>query len=113
MPEQTVEVRRVDFNNPRDIADHLGSADAYARDPMGAGRPPPTSVRDRPPGDLAVTRVHAARWHGTVPPLSVVATCFSAIRRSAPLPLLNIHDIAVFAPDWRGALGRTATAVDD
>ena len=101
MPEQTVEVRRVDFNNPRDIADYLDLLDAYARDPMGAGRPLSASVRDRLPGDLAGhpgARCLLAR-HGTT--TVGVATCFLGYSTFRAMPLLNIHDIAVL-PHWRG-----------
>ena len=101
MPEQAVDVRRVDFDDPRDIADYLDLLDAYARDPMGGGQPLSTSVRARLPGDLAShpgARCLLARHGATAVGL---ATCFLGYSTFRARPLLNIHDIAVL-PHWRG-----------
>ena len=101
MPEQPLTVRPVNFADTQEVQQYLDLLDAYARDPMGAGRPLPAAVRNRLAGDLArhpgahcLLARHATTAVG-------VATCFLGYSTFRARPLLNIHDIAVL-PAWRG-----------
>ena len=65
--ELTVEL--ADYADPRDAADLLAALDAYARDPMGGGKPLPEEVRGRIVPGLAATPGAfslVARQDGTV-----------------------------------------------
>jgi ribosomal protein S18 acetylase RimI-like enzyme len=101
VPESHVTVRAVDFTDAGDIERYLDLLDAYARDPMGAGRPLPAEVRARLPRDL----VHRPGAHCLLAERDTVpvgfATCFLGYSTFQARPLLNIHDIAVL-PAWRG-----------
>ncbi|MGB5648635.1 MAG: GNAT family N-acetyltransferase [Sedimenticolaceae bacterium] len=101
MPEPHVVVRTVDFTNTADVKHYLGLLDAYARDPMGGGKPLPAEVRGRLAADLArhpgvhcLLAEHGGRAVG-------FASCFLGYSTFQARPLLNIHDIAVLA-EWRG-----------
>lgn len=101
MPEMAVLIESVDFANARDVAQYLELLDAYARDPMGADHPLPTTVRERLASDLVDhpgAHCLLAR-HGDTP--IGFATCFLGYSTFRARPLLNIHDIAVL-PEWRG-----------
>jgi ribosomal protein S18 acetylase RimI-like enzyme len=101
MGEETLAVRRVDFGNARDSEQYLTLLDTYASDPMGAGKPLPSSVRERlvtdlagHPGAYCLLAQHGDEAVG-------FATCFLGYSTFRARPLLNIHDIAVL-PGWRG-----------
>lgn len=101
MTETSIQVRRVDFGRAQDSARYLALLDAYARDPMGAGRPLSAEVLERVPRDLArhpgaycLLAEHGAMAVG-------FATCFLGYSTFQARPLLNIHDIAVVR-EWRG-----------
>lgn len=101
MTEQPLLIRAVDLADAADMAQYLDLLDAYARDPMGAGQPLPTTVRERLARDLAhLPGAHCllARYGETA---VAVATCFLGYSTFRARPLLNIHDIAVL-PGWRG-----------
>ena len=103
MTEQRLRVRRVAFDEPRDVAAYLDLLDAYARDPMGAGRPLPEAVRTRLATDLAgLPGAHCLLAENEKGTEAVgFATCFLGYSTFQARPLLNIHDIAVL-PEWRG-----------
>jgi len=101
MTEKPLIVRAVDFGNARDSERYITLLDAYASDPMGAGRPLPGAVRERLVTDLAgrpdaycLLAEQGERAVG-------FATCFLGYSTFLARPLLNIHDIAVL-PRWRG-----------
>ncbi len=79
----------------------LTLTDAYARDPMGDGRPLA--------GDVCERLVPALREHPTTVVLLAydgeapvgIATCFLGFSTFAARPLLNLHDLAVL-PSHRG-----------
>lgn len=120
MAEGPIRIRRVDFDAPDDAAAYLAQLDAYARDPMGAGRPLPAEVRARVISDLAQrpgSHALLAEAGGTAVGFT---TCFLGYSTFQARPLLNIHDIAVL-PDWRGrgvgralldAIGELAESLD-
>ena len=69
--------------------------DAYARDPMGSGRPlPEQTKRDLGDGlaNFPGTFVPIA-WDGDLP--VGIAICFLGFSTFAAKPLINIHDLAV------------------
>jgi ribosomal protein S18 acetylase RimI-like enzyme len=101
MVEQGLVVRPVDFANATDVARYLDLLDAYARDPMGAGKPLPASVRARLAADLARHPAAHCLLAGYGDPAVGFATCFLGYSTFQARPLLNIHDIAVL-PEWRG-----------
>jgi ribosomal protein S18 acetylase RimI-like enzyme len=109
-----VEVRPVDFDDPTDVAHYLAMLDRYARDPMGAGRALPESVRIKLPGDLAANpAAHCliALEHGQAVGF---ATCFVGYSTFRARPLLNLHDIAVIpAARGRGIGAAVLEAVDE
>ena len=101
MTEQRLRVRRVAFGEPRDVTAYLDLLDAYARDPMGAGRPLPEAVRTRLAADLAaLPGTHCLLAERGAEAVGF-ATCFVGYSTFQARPLLNIHDIAVL-PEWRG-----------
>lgn len=98
-PHLTVGV--ADYADPLDAADVVLLTDAYARDPMGTGRPLPDAVRERliegmarHPGAFSLV----ARVDGEP---AGVANCFTGFSTFAAKPLVNVHDIGVL-PDYRG-----------
>jgi ribosomal protein S18 acetylase RimI-like enzyme len=102
MPDEpAVHVRRADLSDANDVAAYLAQLDAYARDPMGAGRPLPGSVRDRLPGDLTNRPGSYALLAEAQGQAVGFATCFLGYSTFQARPLLNVHDIAVL-PAWRG-----------
>jgi GNAT superfamily N-acetyltransferase len=98
-PDLVVEL--ADYADPRDAADLLAALDAYARDPMGGGRPLAAEARERVVPGLAATPGAfslLARLDGDVTGL---ANCFTAFSTFAARPLVNVHDLVVM-PDCRG-----------
>ncbi|NOX56752.1 MAG: GNAT family N-acetyltransferase [Planctomycetes bacterium] len=86
-------------------ADHQDAVvrliDAYARDPMGTGRPLPDSVRQ---GLIPALRRHPTTlvFLAFVEQVPVgIAVCFLGMSTFAARPLINIHDLAVL-PEHRG-----------
>jgi ribosomal protein S18 acetylase RimI-like enzyme len=99
--EQRLRVRRVAFDEPRDVAAYLDLLDAYARDPMGAGRPLAEVVRTRLAADLpGIPGAHCLLAEMGAEAVGF-ATCFLGYSTFQARPLLNIHDLAVL-PEWRG-----------
>jgi ribosomal protein S18 acetylase RimI-like enzyme len=96
-----IDIRVVDFSDDSDMDRYLAMLDAYARDPMGAGRPLPDAVKLRLRADLPTrTGAHAllAERSGTDVGF---ASCFVGYSTFRARPLLNLHDIAV-VPEARG-----------
>lgn len=96
-----MEIHIANLSDPRDSTDIVNLLDAYARDPMGGGKPLSDEVKARLPGDLAAIShclVFLARVSGNP---AGVAVCFQAYSTFAGSPLLNLHDFAV-APAFRG-----------
>ncbi|WP_085444644.1 GNAT family N-acetyltransferase [Magnetofaba australis] len=97
----SLRIQQADFANPDHGAAIVRLLDAYARDPMGGGKPLSDSVKC----DLVPA---LARIPGALTLLAYVdehavglANCFAGFSTFACRPLLNIHDIAVL-PAYRG-----------
>ncbi|MEZ5997431.1 MAG: GNAT family N-acetyltransferase [Hyphomonas sp.] len=92
---------------PADLAEPLHAAavvdllDAYARDPMGGGRPLSDHARRNLPHELDArdNAVVLLAFEDTLPVGVLVA--FEGFSTFACKPLLNVHDISVH-PDHRG-----------
>jgi GNAT superfamily N-acetyltransferase len=84
--------------------------DAYARDPMGDGKPLSAQVRQEliPGLQQHPTTIVFLAYAGYAP--VGIAVCFKGFSTFAARPLINIHDFAVL-PDRRGlGIGRTMLA---
>lgn len=101
MPEQILTIRAVDFSDTEELGRYLDLLDAYARDPMGAGRPLPAQVRARLAADLPQQAGTHCLLAGYGDNAVGFATCFLGYSTFQARPLLNIHDIAVLS-EWRG-----------
>lgn len=100
-PAATVTVRRAEYGDDRDGAALLAMLDAYARDPMGGGKPLSDDVRARllpalnaQPGAFSILAFEGREAVG-------LANCFTGFSTFKARPLVNIHDMAVL-PAWRG-----------
>jgi GNAT superfamily N-acetyltransferase len=96
-----VEIVAADLDLPLHQQAIVALIDAYARDPMGQGKPLAMDIRQRLISglrQLATTRIFLA-YQGTE--AIGVAVCFVGFSTFAARPLLNIHDLAVL-PAYRG-----------
>lgn len=96
-----VSVRQADYGYAPDAAAVVSLLDAYARDPMGGGKPLDDAVRGRLvaaldafPGAFSLLAFDGNEPVG-------LANCFTGFSTFAARPLVNIHDIAVM-PAARG-----------
>lgn len=90
-----------DYADPRDGADLLALLDAYARDPMGGGKPLGDHARANLLAGLAATP-HAFSLIARIDGVAVgLANCLLGYSTFAAAPLVNIHDMAVL-PGHRG-----------
>ena len=106
MAEPAAHVRRVDLTDPAALHDYLAMLDAYAADPMGAGRPLPRDVIERLADDLPRHPTAVCLLADVGDTTVGFATCFLGYSTFRARPLLNVHDIAV-ASAWRGrGIGR-------
>ncbi|KCZ48150.1 hypothetical protein HY17_17825 [Hyphomonas sp. CY54-11-8] len=102
----SITIRQADYSDPADAAALVDMLDAYARDPMGGGKPLSAHTRDHLAAELA-TRPHAVSFlaFDDGAPAGVL-NAFEGFSTFACKPLLNVHDIAVHA-DHRGkGIGR-------
>lgn len=99
-------VAEADLDDPRHAAGVVAVIDAYAREPVGGGKPLAPDVRERVVGMLRdhPTSLVLLAFVGGEP--VGVATCFFGLSTFRARPLLNIHDLAVL-PSYRGqGIGR-------
>lgn len=114
MNDTDASVRVIDFADAHDMQTYLDMLDAYARDPMGAGRPLPDSIKARLAVDLpAHVGAHGLLLERRHEALGF-ATCFVGYSTFQARPLLNIHDIAVLSA-WRGhgMAGRLLAGIEE
>ncbi|MCR9178676.1 MAG: GNAT family N-acetyltransferase [Erythrobacteraceae bacterium] len=99
-----------DYASPRDAEAVAALLDAYARDPMGGGRPLPDAVKARLVGDLAANP-HAFSLLARLDDAAVgLANCFMAYSTFAAAPMVNIHDFAVLSGHRGTGIGRALLA---
>jgi len=105
-----LEIVEADLNRAADAQDVVALTAAYARDPMGYGKPLPSEVLDRLiPGlrDHPTTLIFLAYLDRKAVGF---ATCFRGFSTFQALPLVNISDLAVL-PEYRGqGVGRALLA---
>lgn len=97
----TIEVRPADLTNTSDAEAIVSLTDAYAKDPMGGGKPLADDVKDR--------LIPSMKAHpGCLPFLAFcngvavgIANCFLTFSSFRAAPILNVHDLAVL-PQARG-----------
>ena len=102
----SLEVRRVDYQNPAHAHALVLLLDAYARDPMGGGEALGSDVKARLCADLAV-RPDAASfiaWRGDA--AVGLVNCIEGYSTFKARPLMNIHDIAVLSEHRGQGVGR-------
>jgi ribosomal protein S18 acetylase RimI-like enzyme len=95
-------VHAAELGRAEDRAALVALLDAYARDPMGGGRPLAAEVTSALADRLAA-QPGARVWLATAPDgePAGIAVCFLGFSTFAAQPLLNLHDLAV-APAHRG-----------
>lgn len=103
-----VEIRVVDYANPREAQALVDLLDAYARDPAGGGEPLSPDVKAGLAQALAgrqgafsvIAWVPAAEDGGEAQAVGLV-NCLEGFSTFACRTLINVHDVAVL-PAWRG-----------
>lgn len=98
---ETIEIVEADLDRDDHQRSVLEMIDAYARDPMGNGRPLPDPVKkELIPGlrNHPTTLIFLAWCDGRA---VGIAVCFIGFSTFAARPLINIHDLAVL-PQGRG-----------
>lgn len=101
-----IRIIRADLTQATQATAMVELLDAYARDPMGGGRPLSDPVRQRLPQALAArSYAHSLLAWDRDTPVGLL-NAFEGFSTFAALPLLNIHDITVL-PSHRGqGIGR-------
>jgi len=101
-----IRIVEVDYDDPSQSVDLIAMLDAYARDPMGGGRPLPEEVKQRLISGL---KAHPAACSFLAylddKPVGLV-NCYLGFSTFAGRPLLNIHDLAVIPEARRMGIAR-------
>ena len=97
----TIQITEADLSRTAHQKAVLALIDAYARDPIGDGRPLADDVRERliPGLQKHPTALIFLAWKDAQP--VGIAVCFYGFSTFAARPLINIHDFAVL-PGLRG-----------
>jgi GNAT superfamily N-acetyltransferase len=103
---QKVEIVEADLNRPEHQHAILELTDAYARDPMGNGRPLSDEVRRAliPGLQKHPTTVIFLAYLGSNP--IGIANCFIGFSTFAARPLINVSDLAVLPGHREKGIGR-------
>lgn len=102
-----INVRVVDYADPREAQALVALLDAYARDPAGGGESLAPEVKARLPQALrqrqgAFSVIAWARDGADAEEVPVgLINCLEGFSTFACRPLVNVHDVAVL-PAWRG-----------
>lgn len=96
-----IRILRADYADPRHRTEIPALLDAYARDPMGGGKPLSEPVKTGLVAALAALP-HAFSLIGYVDGrAAALANCFDGFSTFECKPLVNIHDLVVL-PEYRG-----------
>ncbi len=109
-----ISIDRVDFLDPTDARDFVAMLDAYARDPLGDGKPLAADVRERLTDELA-RLPNSLAWLARLDGRPVgVLTAFVGFSTFAARPLVNIHDVSVTtAARGQGVATKLLEAVEE
>jgi ribosomal protein S18 acetylase RimI-like enzyme len=111
MDTDHIDIVEARLDDPAHARALLSVLDAYAADPMGAGRPLSPAVRERLiPALRAVPGAWQLLAFAGDEPIGA-AVCFTGFSTFRALPLTNIHDFAVLAPWRRRGVGRRLLGV--
>jgi ribosomal protein S18 acetylase RimI-like enzyme len=106
-----ITVRLADYGYGPDADALVELLDAYARDPMGGGRPLDEGVRRRLvaalnafPGAFSVLAFDGEEADGCRP--VGLANCFTGFSTFAARPLVNVHDLVVSSGERGKGIGR-------
>ncbi len=103
-PVLTIEL--ADYGDPQDGADLVRLLDAYARDPMGGGKPLTGEAREGLVAGLAATPGAFSLIARQDSEAIALANCMTTFSTFAARPVVNIHDMVVLA-GYRGrGIGR-------
>ncbi len=103
----TIRIVQADYGNREQAAAIVALLDAYARDPMGGGKPLPAAVRSAlVPGLAGIPGALTLLAHDVSLGFVGLLNAFDGFSTFRARPLLNIHDLFV-APAARGrGIGR-------
>lgn len=96
-----LKIVRVDYHDPRQMAELLMLLDRYAQDPMGGAEPLSAECRQQLPNALqqCPTATSLIAYHNEQP--AGLLNAFQSVSTFAARPLINVHDLAVL-PEYRG-----------
>jgi len=109
-PVSSIRIVEADLSLPEHQEAVLELVNAYAKDPMGNGKPLSPAVRKAliPGLRSHPTTLILLAWDGKKP--VGIAVCFRGFSTFAAKPLINIHDLSVL-PEYRGwGIGRQLLA---
>lgn len=96
-----VEIVKADYNNEAHRRDLVMLLDAYARDPMGGGKPLDDQVKQAlVPGLAARPDAFSFIAYVDGQPAGLI-NCFEGFSTFRAKPLINVHDVTVL-PSFRG-----------
>ena len=102
----TLQVREVDYLDPRQAAELVDLLDAYARDSAGGGQALSDFTRSELPAHLAArpAAFSVIAYDGETP--VGLVNCIEGFSTFACRPLVNVHDVVVIASHRGAGVGR-------
>jgi GNAT superfamily N-acetyltransferase len=102
----TLQVREVDYLDPRQAAELVDLLDAYARDSAGGGQALSDFTRSKLPAHLAArpAAFSVIAYDGETP--VGLVNCIEGFSTFACRPLVNVHDVVVIASHRGTGVGR-------
>ena len=97
----SIEIKVVDYSNSTEAADLLTLLDHYACDPMGGGKPLPTTVRESLIGELRKRSFFKSAIAYVESKPAALVNYAEGFSTFAAKPLVNVHDLVVHQ-DFRG-----------
>jgi len=102
----TLQVREVDYLDPRQAAELVDLLDAYARDSAGGGQALSDFTRSNLPAHLAARpAAFSVMAYDGEKPVGLV-NCIEGFSTFACRPLVNVHDVVVIASHRGAGVGR-------
>ena len=102
----TLQVREVDYRDPRQAAELVDLLDVYARDSAGGGQALSDFTRSKLPAHLAARpAAFSVIAYDDETPVGLV-NCIEGFSTFACRPLVNVHDVVVIASHRGTGVGR-------